>query len=106
MSVNGGWKKGLGVSTLTGAAPVVVGGGALKAGQERVPLAGGGIGFETQIGILHLAVDAAFKHDAKEVAQAEVSSLHAPFVVEARLISGDETAAPFSKCAELRALGL
>src|ERR1019366_8688282 len=78
----------------------------LKASQERVALAGGGIGFEAQIGILHRAIDAALEGDAKEVAQAEVLPLHAPFVEEARLIGGDATAAPLNKSTKLRALGL
>ena len=46
----------------------------------------------------------AFEGDAEEVGQAEVPSLHAPFVVEARLVGGDEAAAPLDKRAELRAL--
>ena len=93
MSVSGGFGKRPRGFDLDAAHAVDDARRVLQAGQERMPLAGGRVGFQTQIRILHRAFDAAFEGDAKEVRQAEVLSPHAPFVVETRFVRGDEAAA-------------
>ena len=57
MSVRGGLGNGLGGFDLDAAHAVDDAGRVLQPGQERMPLAGGGVGFQAQIGILHRAFD-------------------------------------------------
>src|SRR5213079_2714116 len=63
-----------------------------------------GVVFETEVGIVHRAFAWALETHAKEVGQAKILSLHAPFVVEARFEGGDEAAAAAHELTELAAL--
>ena len=60
--------------------------------------------FETQVSVVQRAFNAAGEADPEEIGQPEVLSFHAPFIVEAGFVSGDETAAALREFTELLTL--
>ena len=68
----------------------------------RLPVAG--VGFQTQVGVLHAGVDGAVEGGAEETGEAEIGAAHAPLVVERGFVGGHDAAAALDEFADLGAL--